>query len=101
VKPEFADNFELRMADALNGHLDWLEATYKEPVEMSIATGYFNAEGFAILADRMERLRGVRLLLGAEPLPPPRGLGDAPETQQARSLKRTWFPRVSKRTPMV
>ena len=38
---------------------------------MSIATGYFNADGFAMIADRLERLSGVRLLLGAEPVPPP------------------------------
>src|SRR5690349_18080006 len=50
VKPEFVDNRELSMADALCGHLDWLEAAYKEPAEISIATGYFNPEGFSILA---------------------------------------------------
>ena len=47
MKPEFVDNRELSMADALCGHLDWLEAAYKEPAELSIATGYFNAEGFS------------------------------------------------------
>jgi hypothetical protein len=70
VKPEFVDNCELTMADALCGHMDWLEDSYKAPAELSIATGYFNAEGFAILADRLEKLTRVRLLLGAEPLPP-------------------------------
>src|SRR5437016_1960190 len=71
MKPEFVDNRKLKLADAINGHLDWLDATYKEPVEMSVATGYFNAEGFAMIASRMERLSQVRLLLGAEPIPPP------------------------------
>src|ERR1019366_1281915 len=70
MKPEFVDNLELTMADALCGHLDWLDAAYKAPAELSIATGYFNAEGFSILADRLEKLTRVRLLLGAEPLPP-------------------------------
>jgi hypothetical protein len=70
MKPEFADNRELTMLDALCGHLDWLHATYKDPVEMSIVTGYFNPEGFAMLAARLERLPRVRLLLGAEPIPP-------------------------------
>jgi hypothetical protein len=70
VKPEFVDNRELTMADALCGHLDWLDAAYKSPAELSIATGYFNAEGFAIVADRLEKLTRVRLLLGAEPIPP-------------------------------
>lgn len=71
MRPEFVDNHELSLADALNGHLDWLEASFKSPAQLSIATGYFNAEGFAIVADRLERLSGVRLLLGAEPVPPP------------------------------
>ena len=71
MKPEFADNRELKMIEALRGHLDWLQATYKDPVDMSIATGYFNPEGFAMLSDRLERLSNVRLLLGAEPIPPP------------------------------
>jgi translation initiation factor 2 beta subunit (eIF-2beta)/eIF-5 len=71
MKPEFADNRELKMIEALRGHLDWLHTTYKDPVDMSIATGYFNPEGFAMLSDRLERLSNVRLLLGAEPLPPP------------------------------
>ncbi len=71
MKPEFVDNHQLRLVEALNGHLDWLEQTYRSPVEMSIATGYFNAEGFAMLADRLEKLSRVRLLLGAEPIPPP------------------------------
>ena len=71
MKPEFIDNRELALADALRGHLDWLAETYARPVELSVATGYFNAEGFALLADRLERLIRVRLLLGAEPIPPP------------------------------
>ncbi len=71
MKPEFADNRELKMIEALRGHLDWLQATYKDPVDMSIATGYFNPQGFAMLSDRLETLSNVRLLLGAEPIPPP------------------------------
>lgn len=70
MKPDFVDNRELTMVDALRGHLDWLRTTYKDPVELSIATGYFNPEGFAMLADRLEQLPRVRLLLGAEPIPP-------------------------------
>jgi len=70
MKPDFVDNRELTMVDALRGHLDWLQTTYKDPVELSIATGYFNPEGFAMLADRLEQLPRVRLLLGAEPIPP-------------------------------
>ena len=71
MKPEFVDNREITLHEALNAHLDWLHTTYAKPVELSIATGYFNPEGFALLADRLDRLTGVRLLLGAEPIPPP------------------------------
>jgi hypothetical protein len=71
VKPEFVDNREITLQEALNAHLDWLHTTYAQPVELSVATGYFNPEGFALLADRLERLTRVRLLIGAEPIPPP------------------------------
>lgn len=71
MKPEFVDNREITLNEALNAHLDWLHTTYAQPVELSVATGYFNPEGFALLADRLEGLTGVRLLLGAEPIPPP------------------------------
>jgi hypothetical protein len=71
VKPEFVDNREITLHEALNAHLDWLHTTYAQPVELSVATGYFNPEGFALLAERLERLARVRLLLGAEPIPPP------------------------------
>jgi len=71
VKPEFVDNRELKLVEALKAHLDWLHATYQQPVEVSIATGYFNPEGFALVADKLARLARVRLLLGAEPIPPP------------------------------
>ncbi len=70
-KPEFADNRELKLVDALCVHLDWLRETYSKPIEISIASGYFNPQAFAMVADRLERLAGVRLLLGAEPVPPP------------------------------
>lgn len=59
MRPEFIDNRELRMLDALAAHLDWLHETYTRPVELSIATGYFNPAGFSLLADRLERLSRV------------------------------------------
>ena len=70
-KPEFVDNRELGLATALCAHMDWLEKTYAQPLELCVATGYFNPEGFSLLADRLEKLKNVRLLLGAEPVPPP------------------------------
>jgi len=72
MKPEFVDNRNGNtLVAALRGHLDWLAGTYAQPVELAIATGYFNPEGFALIADRLEALPKVRLLLGAEPTPPP------------------------------
>ena len=71
MKPEFVDNREVTLAHALCAHLDWLHENYRHPVELSIATGYFNPEGFNLLVDRLARLAKVRLLLGAEPIPPP------------------------------
>ena len=72
MKPEFVDNRDGNsMVAGLRGHLEWLEQTYAQAVELSIATGYFNVEGFGLLADRLEKLSKVRLLLGAEPIPPP------------------------------
>jgi hypothetical protein len=71
TKAEFVDNIDLSMAQALCAHMDWLDATYAQTIELWIATGYFNPEGFAILAERLKKLKHVRLLLGAEPVPPP------------------------------
>jgi superfamily II DNA or RNA helicase len=90
MKPEFVDNREITLAEALKAHLDWLHETYKQPVDMAIATGYFNPEGFALIADRLERLARVRLLLGAEPIPPPaqplRMPGDPPPDRYETKL---------------
>lgn len=72
-KPEFIDNREGReMLAALRGHLDWLADTYKEPVSVDIATGYFHPAALAMLADQLRETKGVRLLLGAEPTAPPK-----------------------------
>ena len=72
-RPEFIDNRAGReMLAALRGHLDWLAATYKEPVSVDIATGYFHPGALALLADRLRETRSLRLLLGAEPTAPPK-----------------------------
>lgn len=59
------------MVAALSSHLGWLAENYSRPLELSIATGYFNVEGFSLLADQLEGLPHTQLLLGAEPTPPP------------------------------
>ena len=72
-RPEFIDNREGReMVAALRGHLNWLADTYKDPVSVDIATGYFHPAALALLADQLRETKGVRLLLGAEPTAPPK-----------------------------
>lgn len=93
MKPEFVDNRnDNTLVEALLNHLKWLELTYAQPVELSIATGYFNPDGFALIADQLEKLERIRLLMGAEPIPPPakrrRHLGDpSGEEWDARQVK--------------
>lgn len=71
-RPEFVDNRAGNtLAGALRARLEHLALTQREPVRLDIATGYFNPGGFAQLADILETTGGVRLLLGAEPIPPP------------------------------
>ncbi|MFH1865747.1 MAG: helicase-related protein [Candidatus Eisenbacteria bacterium] len=65
--PEFIDNREQRMDEAIVGYLEHLKATRKEPPVIAIATGYFNPEGFLRIMPGFAGCRGIRLLLGAEP----------------------------------
>ncbi|MCE2941458.1 MAG: helicase-related protein [Gemmatimonadota bacterium] len=79
--PEFIDNRQGNtLESALRARLEHLAATLVQPVDVDIVTGYFNAEGFGRIAASLSRAGRVRLLLGAEPVPPPaqpdRRLGD-------------------------
>ncbi len=71
AKPEFADNLTLSLREALNTHLEWLIRTQTSAPQLSIASGYFDPMGFRLIAEQLERLPKVRLLLGAEPFTPP------------------------------
>ena len=63
MKPEFATNRPgERVADALAGHLEYLRATWSKPVEVAIATAYFNPDGFSLIADELEKVSGVPLV---------------------------------------
>ncbi|MDF1556404.1 MAG: phospholipase D-like domain-containing protein, partial [Deferrisomatales bacterium] len=67
-KPEFATNrSDEIVADALRGHLSYLLETWAKAFEVVIATAYFNPGGFGLIANELERVGEVRLLLGAEP----------------------------------
>lgn len=72
TSPEFVDNRNGNtLAAALNARLQHLAVTLRQPVDVAIATGYFNPEGFARVAAALRQAGKVRLLLGAEPTPPP------------------------------
>ncbi len=67
-RPEFATNGPgQRVADAINAHLAFLRGAMLHPPQLSIASAYVNAGGYAVLADELDRVGAVRLLLGAEP----------------------------------
>jgi len=86
-KPDFATNqADRRVADAINGHLEFLRSTWAEPPELAIATAYFNPGGYALLADALDHPSKVRLLLGADPQVPERRvrpLGASPNPARA------------------
>lgn len=73
IKATFATN---RMdtgetvAQAIAGHLEWLDATWKVPFSLAIATAYINPGGFQAIEAALRKAGHVRLLIGAEPKPP-------------------------------
>jgi hypothetical protein len=82
-KPEFATNRPgERVADAINAHLEHLRSWNKH-YEVAVASAYFNPGGFGLLANELEQVGRVRLLLGAEP---------APSERELRPLKESASP---------
>lgn len=85
-RPLFVDNRSGNTLDAaLCAHLRALRAENAMLWGVDIATAYFNVPGFALIAEELEQVGKVRLLLGAEPRPeatwPERQPGDPPEEQ--------------------
>ncbi len=71
AKPELAVNQHgSTVADALNGFIGHAADGFAHDVSLDIATAYFNVGGYSLLADSLDKLHSVRLLLGAEPGPP-------------------------------
>src|SRR4051812_30127033 len=68
-KPEVVTNRGDRtVAVAVNEVLDTVFShPHNTEHEVWIATAYFNPAGYALLADQLDRVKRVRLLLGAEP----------------------------------
>jgi hypothetical protein len=68
MKPEFATNLDGdRVADAVAGHIQWVVDKFSQAPDIAIATAYFNPGGFGLLAEPLEAVAKVRLLLGAQP----------------------------------
>jgi hypothetical protein len=89
AKPEFATNGPGgRVADAICAHLAHLRETLAHPPELAIATAYFNPGGYELLADELDHVAKVRLLIGAEPSIPERPLRRlADSTTPARAAR--------------
>ena len=91
-KPELATNRAGRtVAEALNGYITHAATGFLGGTRLDIATAYFNAGGYSLLADSLDQLNGARLLLGAEPTPPesrPRALGDESARPERAALAR-------------
>ncbi len=89
ARPIFIDNRDGNTLDrALRLHLRVLREEGALAWELNIASAYFNVQGFNLIADEIEHVGHVRLLLGAEPLPessrPLRRPGDPAEPQFTR-----------------
>jgi hypothetical protein len=69
-RPDFIDNSEgNKLSEAIAGHLKELSAKNNTPEELCIATAYFRPQAMDLLQDSFKGLKGIRLLIGAEPLP--------------------------------
>lgn len=68
-RPEFATNRAgiETVAASLNSLLGFYLENRRTPFEVCVATAYFNPEGFGLVAETLEKVPSVRLLLGAEP----------------------------------
>ncbi len=84
TRPLFVDNRDGNTLDhAICQHLRALRQESALPWEVCIAAAFFNLPGYNLIADELETLAHVRLLLGAEPTPeavmPQRRPGDPDE----------------------
>lgn len=92
AKPELAVNQHgATVADALNGFIGHAAEGLAHDVRLDVATAYFNVGGYSLIADSLDKLHGVRLLIGAEPGPPEhrtRALGSEPVNARRAELRR-------------
>ena len=89
IRPWFVDNQNGNtLASAIKNHLQALRIERPLMLNMSIATAFFTVPGFRLLADELEQLNGVQLLLGAEPLPESMTINREPGDPQEPDLTR-------------
>lgn len=91
TRPLFVDNRDGNtLAAALCQHLRTLRQEQAMLWEVCIATAFFNVPGFDLLAEDLEQVGKIRLLLGTDPLPeanrPERLVGDPAEPEFTRRL---------------
>ncbi|CAA9363711.1 MAG: helicase, SNF2 family, partial [uncultured Chloroflexia bacterium] len=68
LKPEVVTNKKGEtVAKALSNYWQGLLDGMKDAPDLAISTAYFNPGGFNLLADQLERVGRVRLMIGAEP----------------------------------
>lgn len=67
-RPTFVDNqYGNTLAEALNKYIDYLDDRLVDSPQLDVATGYFDPEGFFSIAESLEKLDKVRILIGANP----------------------------------
>ena len=67
-RPQFVDNRSGNtLAAAINGYLEEIEDRLADDPDLDIVTGYFNPRGYFSVADGLEYVDQVRLLIGAQP----------------------------------
>ncbi|WP_049998788.1 SNF2-related protein [Halococcus sediminicola] len=68
TRPEFVDNRAGNtLAAAISEYLEELDALLADKPDLDIASGYFNPGGYFSLAEGLDQVGRVRILLGAEP----------------------------------
>jgi hypothetical protein len=68
TQPEFLTNDKGQtVADGINWLLNHHRQSMSGQLDLSVSTAYLNAGGFSLVADPLEEMDGVRLLLGADP----------------------------------
>ncbi|MXR51368.1 helicase [Halovenus sp. WSH3] len=67
-RPQFVDNRNGNtLARAIDEYLDYLDGRLQDQPDLDVVTGYFNPRGYFSIADGLEHVGQVRLLIGAQP----------------------------------